>query len=49
MKFKNIKTGIVEVVTNKKLIEQYKKYTDTYVEVKEKKTTKPANKDKDAE
>ena len=48
-KFKNIKTGIVEVVTNKELIKQYEKYTDTYVEVKDKKTTKPADKNKDAE
>ena len=29
-KFKNIKTGIVEVVTNEKLIEQYEKYNDVY-------------------
>jgi hypothetical protein len=29
-KFKNIKTGIVEVVTNERLIEQYEKYSDVY-------------------
>lgn len=36
-KFKNIKTGIVEVVTNEKLIEQYEKHTEAYEEVKGKK------------
>lgn len=35
-KFRNKKTGIVEVVTNKKLLEQYEKHTETYEEVKEK-------------
>lgn len=34
-KFRNKKTGIVEVVTNKKLIEQYEKHTEVYEEVKE--------------
>lgn len=29
-KFKNIRTGIIEVVTNEKLIEQYEKYNDVY-------------------
>ena len=33
-KFKNIKTGIVEIVTNSKLIAQYEKHTEAYVEVK---------------
>ena len=36
-KFKNIKTGIVEVVTNEKLIEQYEKHKEAYEEVKGKK------------
>ena len=40
MKFKNKKTGIVENVTNKKLVEQYKKHTDVYELVEEKKATK---------
>lgn len=39
-KFKNIRTGIVEVVTNKKLIEQYEKHTEVYQLVEDKKTTK---------
>lgn len=29
-KFKNIRTGIIEVVTNERLIEQYEKYSDVY-------------------
>lgn len=33
-KFRNIKTGIVEVVTNEKLIEQYEKHKEAYEEVK---------------
>lgn len=33
-KFKNLITGNVEIVTNPKLIEQYEKHTDRYVEVK---------------
>lgn len=39
-KFKNKKTGLIETVTNKKLIEQYEKYTEVYEEVKEKKAPK---------
>lgn len=39
-KFKNKKTGIVEVVTNPKLLEQYEKHTDVYEEVKEKSSKK---------
>ena len=39
-KFKNKKTGIVEVVTNEKLIEQYEKHTEAYEEVKEKPSKK---------
>lgn len=42
-KFKNLITGCVEIITNPKLIEQYEKYTDRYVEVKEE---KPATKKK---
>lgn len=37
MKFKNLITGNVEIVTNKMLIEQYKKYTDRYELVEDKK------------
>lgn len=33
-KFKNLITGAVETITNPMLIEQYKKHTDRYVEVK---------------
>lgn len=36
-KFRNIKTGIVEVVTNEKLIAQYEKHKEAYEEVKGKK------------
>ena len=39
-KFKNIKTGIVEVVTNEKLIEQYEKHKEAYEPVVDKKTGK---------
>ena len=35
--FKNLKTGVLEIVTNEELIEQYEKYTDTYELVEEKK------------
>lgn len=42
-KFKNKKTGIVEVVTNPKLIEQYEKHTEAYEEVKV--TSKKADKE----
>ncbi len=34
--FKNLKTGVLEHVTNEKLITQYEKYTDTYELLKEK-------------
>lgn len=37
MKFKNIKANVTEDVTSAFLIQQYKKYADTYKEVKEKK------------
>jgi len=50
MKFKNKKTGIVETVTNKAVIEQMKKHTEVYEEVKEKKTTsKPETKKTETE
>lgn len=53
-KFKNIATGLVEIVINEKIIEQYEKYNDKYVEVKDSKTskpktTKPADENKDAD
>jgi hypothetical protein len=32
-KFKNKNTGLVEVVTNEKLIEQYEKYNEVYESV----------------
>ena len=35
MKFKHKVTGIIENVTNKSLIPQYLKYTETYEQVKE--------------
>lgn len=35
-KFKNTNTGLIEVVYNKKVIEQYEKYPEIYIEVKEK-------------
>lgn len=43
-KFRNKRTGIVEIVTNKVIIEQYEKYNEVYEEVKEptKKPTKKA-------
>lgn len=36
-KFKDIRTGVIETVTNKKLIEQYEKHNDIYEEIKGKK------------
>lgn len=35
-KFKNKKTGVVEMVTNEKLVEQYTKRPEIWEEVKEK-------------
>lgn len=35
-KFKNIKTGVIENVTNEKLVEQYTKRSNIWQEVKEK-------------
>lgn len=44
-KFKNVKTGVIENVTNEKLVEQYTKRPDLWKEVKEKgaKTETPEN------
>ncbi len=36
-KFKDVRTGVIETVTNKVLIEQYEKHNDIYEEVKDKK------------
>lgn len=33
-KYKNLKTGLVEIVTNEKVIKEYDKYTDIYKEIK---------------
>lgn len=41
--FKNLKTGVLEDVTNEKLIAQYEKYTDVYELIKDKKNTKKSN------
>jgi len=38
--FKNLKTGVLEHVTNEKLIPQYEKYTDLYKLVEENKADK---------
>lgn len=38
--FKNKKTGVLEHVTNKKLLAQYEKYTDIYELVVDKKADK---------
>lgn len=38
--FKNLKTGVLEHVTNEKLIPQYEKYTDLYELVEENKADK---------
>lgn len=48
--FKNTKTGVLEHVTNEKLLEQYEKYTDVYEVVDEtkktnKKSTSPKTKE----
>ena len=36
-KFKDVRTGVIETVTNKVLIEQYEKHNDIYEEIKDKK------------
>lgn len=38
--FKNLKTGVLEHVTNEKLIPQYEKYTDLFELVEDKKADK---------
>ena len=38
--FRNLKTGVLEHVTNKKLLPQYEKYTDLYELVEDKKANK---------
>ena len=38
--FKNLKTGVLEHVTNEKLISQYEKYTDIYELVEDTKADK---------
>lgn len=42
-KFKNLKTGIIENVTNEKLVEQYTKRTDIWQEIENKETKKDKN------
>lgn len=37
--FKNLKNGVLEHVTNEKLISQYEKYTDVYKLVEDKEPT----------
>ena len=39
-KFKDVRTGVVETVTNKELIEQYEKHSEVYEEIKDKKADK---------
>jgi hypothetical protein len=52
-KFRDVRTGVVETVTNEKLIKQYEKHSEIYEEIKDKKAdTKKADKvedNKDAE
>ena len=38
-KFLNKSTGLVEIVTNKEIIEQYEKYPEIYEEIKKTKKT----------
>lgn len=47
-KFKDVRTGVVEIVTNKELIEQYENHSDIYEEIKDKKADK-VDDNKDAE
>lgn len=42
-KFKNLKTGIIENLTNEKLVEQYTKRTDIWQEIENKETKKDKN------
>ena len=51
-KFKNLNTGLVEIVTNESVVKQYEKNTDRYVEIKakaDKKADKPAKEEKPAD
>jgi len=43
--FKNKKTGVLEHVTNEKLLAQYEKYTDVYELVNEKAENEPTLKE----
>lgn len=43
--FKNKKTGVLEHVTNEKLLAQYEKYTDVYELVNEKSENEPTLKE----
>lgn len=43
--FKNLKSGVLEHVTNEKLLEQYEKYTDVYEVVDEKADKEPTLKE----
>ena len=36
-KFRNINTGLIEIVTNEELIKQYEKHNEVYEEIKENK------------
>ena len=36
-KFRNINTGLIEIVTNEELIKQYEKHNEVYEEIKESK------------
>jgi hypothetical protein len=47
MKFKNLKTGHIETVTNEALIEQYERYTEVYELVDNKKAEDNKEKSKD--
>lgn len=44
-KFRNIKTGIVEIVKNEKLIEQYEKHSEVYELVDDKSNNEPTLKE----
>ncbi len=48
-KFKDVRTGVVETVTNEKLIEQYEKHSDIYEEIKSKKADDKKADKKDGE
>lgn len=48
-KFKNKNTGIVEIVTNEKIIKQYENHSEVYEEIKETKKNDKPKADKTAE